>query len=460
MSATYIVVDLGFGDAGKGTLVDALARRCSTPPLVVRFNGGAQAGHNVHTPDGRHHTFSQFGSGTFVPGCRTLLSRYMILHPPALLAEHEHLVSLGVKDALQRLMVHSRALVVTPYQQAANRLREAARGAGRHGTCGLGIGETVADMLDRPDMALRAGDLHDGWALRRKLEFARETKREQMASLLPALHGLGAEAAASVATIEDGSKLDEFARLYTHVGEQLRIIDEEDARFQVRESENVVFEGAQGVLLDEWRGFHPHTTWSTTTTENALRLIAESGRSGMQRSIGVVRAYATRHGEGPFPTESERLRSVLRDQHNVDTGWQGQFRVGWFDALLTRYALRQCPDVTDIAVTCLDRMKAIEEPWHICDGYIVAEEDREFFKMKSKGTRASDVGKAVSLGPNGDLAYQERLTRALFRVATRLLSGGRSDEQYVQAIERQLERPVNITSFGPTADDKRWLWSW
>src|SRR5512143_526912 len=111
--STQIVVDLGFGDAGKGTMVDALARRCSSPPLVVRYNGGAQAGHNVHTSDGRHHTFSQFSAATFVPGARTLLSEHMVLHPTGLLVENERLKSVGVTDALQRLVVDERALVIT-----------------------------------------------------------------------------------------------------------------------------------------------------------------------------------------------------------------------------------------------------------------------------------------------------------------------------------------------------------
>src|SRR5436190_2071933 len=102
-----LVVDLAFGDCGKGTVVDFLTRRCGAH-TVVRFNGGPQAGHNVVTSDGRHHTFSQFGSATFLPGVRTVLSRFMLIEPYALLNEAAHVRSVGVADALDRLLIHER----------------------------------------------------------------------------------------------------------------------------------------------------------------------------------------------------------------------------------------------------------------------------------------------------------------------------------------------------------------
>src|SRR4051794_37158626 len=138
-----ILSGLGYGDEGKGTWTDFLAR---TMPVhtVVRFNGGAQAGHNVVTPDGRHHTFAQFGSGTFVRGVNSHLSRFMLLNPIRLLQEADELRVLGVPDALARLSVDRRALLTTPFQVAANRLKELARGDARHGSCGMGIGETMS----------------------------------------------------------------------------------------------------------------------------------------------------------------------------------------------------------------------------------------------------------------------------------------------------------------------------
>src|SRR5690349_8592758 len=112
-----LVLDLAYGDCGKGTIVDFLTR-AHAADLVVRFNGGPQAGHNVVTPDGRHHTFSQFGSGTFVPAVRTLLSRFMLIEPYAMVNEAAHLAELAVTDALDRLMIDARCPVITPAHQA------------------------------------------------------------------------------------------------------------------------------------------------------------------------------------------------------------------------------------------------------------------------------------------------------------------------------------------------------
>ena len=125
---------------------------------VVRFNGGAQAAHNVVTRDGRHHAFAQFGAGTFTPGVRTHLSRFVLLDPLALAAEATHLAIVGVPDALDRLTVDRDALLTTPYHRAANRARELARGNHRHGSCGMGIGETASYALTHPADAPRAGD--------------------------------------------------------------------------------------------------------------------------------------------------------------------------------------------------------------------------------------------------------------------------------------------------------------
>ena len=155
-----IVTDLGFGDAGKGTVVDYLARQ-AMGAVIVRFNGGAQAAHNVHTADGKHHTFSQFGSGMLVPGTRTFLSHHVLFDPFALQNEAAALAKIVSGDPLTRVMVDGGALTVTPFQKAANRVRESLRGQGRHGSVGMGIGETMADMLTFPELAVYAHDLRD-----------------------------------------------------------------------------------------------------------------------------------------------------------------------------------------------------------------------------------------------------------------------------------------------------------
>src|SRR5690349_24164707 len=121
MTQHVAVVDLGYGDAGKGTIVDWLCANESVE-AVIRFNGGAQAGHNVVTPDGRHHTFSQFGSGAFNPHVKTYLSRHVVIHPTALLIEGDILEAKRVQDPFSRLRLSDQALVITPFHQAANRI--------------------------------------------------------------------------------------------------------------------------------------------------------------------------------------------------------------------------------------------------------------------------------------------------------------------------------------------------
>src|SRR5689334_220878 len=192
MPKAWLLVDLTYGDAAKGATVDFLARR-EPVRTVVRFNGGAQAGHNVVTPDGRHHTFAQLGSGTLVRGVNTHLSRFMLLNPSRLLREDGELRALGVPDALARLTIDRRAPVTTPFQVAANRLRELARGDARHGSCGMGIGETMADWLEHGDRMMTAGDLTDTVTVQRKLRDIRDLKQAQLADILASLSELGPE---------------------------------------------------------------------------------------------------------------------------------------------------------------------------------------------------------------------------------------------------------------------------
>ena len=129
---------------------DAADDRGRPVQAVVRFNGGAQAAHHVLGPGGETHAFAQFGSGTFTPGTRTFLSRFMLVDLFALVAEAEHLTSFGVPDPFGLLAIDPAALLTTPYHRAANRAREEARGEGRHGSCGMGIGETARYALDFP----------------------------------------------------------------------------------------------------------------------------------------------------------------------------------------------------------------------------------------------------------------------------------------------------------------------
>src|SRR5438034_885069 len=172
MRRAIITVGLGFGDEGKGATVDFLCRHHDAD-LVVRYSGGSQAGHNVQLPDGRRHTFSQFGAGTLA-GVSTYLAAPVVLHPTALVREAAHLEELGVADPFRTLTVHPRCLVSTWLHQIANQLRELVRGDARHGSCGHGIGETRSYWLQHGHDAVFARDLRDPATLREKLELLRQ----------------------------------------------------------------------------------------------------------------------------------------------------------------------------------------------------------------------------------------------------------------------------------------------
>lgn len=345
MSEAIVVVDLGFGDAGKGTITDFLVRDRGAA-LVVRFNGGAQAGHNVVTPDGRHHTFAQLGAGTFVDGVGTHLGPAFLLHPGGLLVEVAHLAAKSVPDALDRLTIDGRARVITPFQQAAGRLRELQRGDRAHGTCGVGIGECAADA--GLDDAIVAADLADPARLRVRLARQQDRKRAEFRSVVAGVPPARAEV--ELALLDDLGAVERTLAAWAPA-RTLRVLDADAAAARLRAPRTVVFEGAQGVLLDETWGFHPHTTWSDCTPRGARALAGDRAVT----VLGVTRAYMVRHGPGPFPTDGTL---AIPELHNGDGGWQGRFRTGALDLPLLAYAARACAGLDGVAVTCLDRVPA------------------------------------------------------------------------------------------------------
>jgi adenylosuccinate synthase len=417
-----IVVDLGYGDAGKGTVVDWL---CATRPVqaVVRFNGGAQAAHNVVLPDGRHHTFAQFGSGT-LRGVPTHLSRFVVVDPLALSAEADHLLRLGVPDPYGLITVDRDCLLVTPYHVEANRRRELARGAERHGSCGMGVGETMAYWLEHGELAPRAGD--PPRVLSRKLGLLREA--------------LGVV----------GPPVEDCVEAYRAFASRVRLVDSPPDLLRGP----VVFEGAQGVLLDENHGFDPYTTWSTTTFANAEELLGEAGTGAGAMRMGVLRTYTTRHGPGPLVTEDPTLELVER--HNGAGPWQGAFRVGHFDAVAHRYALDVAGGVDGLALTHLDA--AVSRMCHAYDmGPEKAVTDLPLDPLTSAYVpldlpvrlgRAVPAARVVRLPLDGERAA---LTGRLLRASPVY---GDAVTDWPAAVADAMGAPVWVGSQGPTAADK------
>lgn len=415
-----VVLGLGFGDEGKGTMVDWLARRAATPPLVVRWNGGPQAAHHVVTDDGRAHCFAQLGSASFVDGARTHLGAEMAVDLYALQREARELGG----DVLARTTIDPRCVLVTPWHAILGRVREALRGANRHGSTGRGVAEA---KLGRH---LVAGALGDGFA---------DRVRALRAALLADARALIAEATATHAAIPSvGDRLDPSHARDSRVAADL---DEADALLArggdddlldafldaaghplaitdaPAPAEHVILESAQGALLDRDHGFFPHVTPSRITRAAAEVAARQLGLAAPLEVWGVLRTYHTRHGEGPFPSEDATLTAELPELHNREDGPAGRFRVGWFDAVLARHAIGFAGPIDRLAVTCFDRVADLPHP-AIVLGWLDA--------------------------PRVDTASATAAVPVLHHV-----------DSLPDAIEAALGRPIDVQSWGPTASAKR-----
>ena len=339
-------------------------------------------------PDGRRHIFSQIPAGAFVPGVEGWLVDPMVIHPGALLVELSYLARLGLNDVVERLRIDRRCRVITPFHQAANRLREQARSV-RHGSCGVGFGERVADGLSGAPDLLWAGDL----------SHPREVLDRLHAQPGRAREAIGGGAGPDWELLCDPSAprriLDAWAPFPLST-----LRDAEDLGDRLRHP--IVFEGAQGVLLDETWGFHPHTTWSDCTGATAHALLHRLGFAGEVERVGVLRAHACRHGAGPFPSEDPTWTAALPCPTNGSNPWQGAFRVGPFDAVLTRYALSVMGGVDRLVITHLDR------PAPQAVAAYLGPADPTLFDGAPIRTLVE--------GDRGDLEHRARLGRALGRV--------------------------------------------
>lgn len=432
MRDVYMVVDLGFGDGGKGATVDYLCQR-NEASLVVRYNGGAQAAHNVVTGDGKHHTFSQFGSGTFA-GARTHLSRFMLVNPITLLNEAAVLEPKLGSDPLTWTTIEEQAVLTTPFHVALNQLRELSRGDGRHGSCGMGIGETVDDVLNCPDLVLRAGQLKtlSADALFDHLAAVQLLEGGKALSLLPRDRSRTEQESVLWDRLTLSSVVHAAHERFLEARERMNVVPASWLTERLRDSNAnpVVFEGAQGVLLDQTYGFAPYTTWSDTTLNNAWTLfdpvIGEFDRDSVT-TLGVTRSYMTRHGVGPLPTEYSGPWG--RTEHNVKGEWQGIFRRGYLDLALLRYALRTCP----VDKLVMNHMDVAADKGNVCVGY-----------------KNFDLPLWRLMPPTWEeqLALTEQ-----FKSAIPVYEQVRATE-FLKYVQNELNVPVSIRSYGPTAEDR------
>ncbi len=345
------VVGLQWGDEAKGKIVDLL---CDRHDAVVRYQGGANAGHTV-VVDGVTYKLSLVPTGILRPGIACVIGNGTVVHPPALLREIDTLAKQGV-DLEGRLLLSDRAHVILPHHIEEERLTEESTERADHlGTTRRGIGPCYRDKVGRVH-GFRIGDLFHSNTFRERLGRAIAAKNRLLGALLPDFQPFDASAVADE-YLDHAERLRPFVRdttvwLHDALGAGKRLL----------------FEGAQGSLLDIDHGTYPYVTSSNSS---AVGIAAGSGvpTRHIDRWIGVVKAYTTRVGGGPFPTEldnevGERIRRVGREYGTV-TGRPR--RCGWFDAVAVRYSAR-VSGATELALMLLDVLSGLD-PIHVAVAY-------------------------------------------------------------------------------------------
>ncbi len=464
---------LGFGDDGKGGVTHWLCAQHKAH-TVVRI-GGPQGAHWVFTANGAKHMHTQFSSGTLA-GAATHLSKNMVIEPIGILNEGKSLMyEHGLRGIFNFMTIHEDALVVTPFQAIANRLRELARGANRYGSVGIGVGETVIDAEVMGVAAIRVKDLEQPY-LAKKLEDIRCQKLKDLAEIIAIIDELPEESRdrtrEEVAILSSQQSVERTVKKFEELASRVKIVDTDYFADKILNREGtIIFESSQGVLIDRYYGFHPYTTKVRVMPETALALLRECGYDGEVKRLGIMRAYHIRHGAGPFVSENADLTKRLPDEVNGDHPWQGSFRVGHFDTVAARYAIDACGGskaLDGLVVTCVDRLPVLVSsdnlpgsgPLKFCESYI-GPNDADSFFLAGKGIIK---GIRVSHGSDDEqLQDQEKLGQLLFQCQPNLstvceipdgISMSDLARLYAKVIAEKLRVPVVAASVGPTERDK------
>jgi adenylosuccinate synthase len=353
-----VVVGAQWGDEGKAKIVDFLTEEAD---LVIRFQGGANAGHTVEVGD-QKFVFHLIPAGIMHPGKVCVIGNGVVLDPAQLLHEIEEVRSKGF-DLDGRLWVAENAQVVLPYHKTLDQLKEKAAGAAAIGTTGRGIGPAYYDKANRS--GVRVGDLLEEEQLREKIKRTTAAHNEVIQKLY------GAAALSADEIFEDYRALGR--KMAPFVCDTVALVNK-----ALKQGKRLIFEGAQGTILDVDHGTYPFVT-SSNTVAAAACVGSGVGPTAVNQVIGVVKAYTTRVGNGPFPTEipGEVGQELRRVGHEYGATTGRERRCGWFDAVLVRRAA-MVNGLTHLAITKMDVMDGFDEI-QICTAYEVDGKKRDQF---------------------------------------------------------------------------------
>ena len=347
--ANTVIIGAQWGDEGKGKIVDMLSAQSQ---VIVRFQGGNNAGHTIKVK-GEETILHLIPSGILHDGKICLIGNGVVLDPAVFLSEVDHLAARGIDVAPTRLGISKKTHLIMPYHKSLDKAREAKRAGHKIGTTGRGIGPCYEDKAAR--VGLRAGDLADPGLVREKVRHALLEKNVLLRDLY------------KFEPLDENAVCDELLGLAPRL---LPYLTDVDARIHetMLAGQNVLFEGAQGIHLDIDHGTYPFVTSSNTVAGNAA---AGSGVAPgtLNRIVGIVKAYTTRVGSGPFPTELlDDTGSYLRTKgHEFGATTGRPRRCGWLDAVVLRETVR-LNGLTDIALTKLDVLQNLPA-LQICVAY-------------------------------------------------------------------------------------------
>ena len=419
--ANVVVVGAQWGDEGKGKIVDWLSERADA---VVRFQGGHNAGHTL-VIDGITYKLSLLPSGIVRPKKLSFIGNGVVIDPWALISEIETVREQGVEIGPDNLRISESAVLILPLHRNLDLAREKAAGKGKIGTTGRGIGPAYEDKTAR--RAIRIGDLSEI-----------ETLGDKMNRLL--FHHDALLKGMDMAPIDRNGLMAELEEIAPKIVPYTGVVWQELDQAR-RRGDRILYEGAQGAMLDIDHGTYPFVTSSNTVSAQAA-IGSGQGPGTIDYILGICKAYTTRVGEGPFPTEQENdIGRLLGERgHEFGTVTGRARRCGWFDAVMVRQAVK-VNGIDGVALTKLDVLDGIEE-LKVCVGYKIDGEDVDHLPastvLQSRVEPVYNTVEGWSDSTQGARTWQDLPASAV---------------KYVRYIEELIEAPVSLLSTSPERND-------
>lgn len=425
--AGIVVVGAQWGDEGKGKLIDVFAEKAD---MVVRYQGGANAGHTL-VVNGKKTILHLVPSGILHDNTTCVIAPGVVIDLFAIRDEIKKLKDNGLIQNPKQLLIADTATIILPYHKALDAAREAALSDGKIGTTGKGIGPAYEDRASR--RAVLFGDIFNADTLKEKLELALQEKNFMLKNYYK----------------HEGFKLEDLMKDLLQLAEDLAPYRIKDASLLVNKAlksgKKVLFEGAQGTMLDILHGTYPFVTSSSTLASNACAS-AGVGPMGIQKVIGVFKAYATRVGSGPFPTElhDEIGQKIQTDGHEFGSTTGRSRRCGWIDLVALKYAIR-VNGITNLAMMKVDVLTG-HDRIGVCTAYKINGEI--VTDLPTSPSELENVEPVIEWLPG----WKEDLTKI-----KSLSDLPRPTTGFIDYIGSQLATPIDVISVGPGREQTLWV---